>query len=158
MIFKYQIGFQIPNIIKCAFVLVVVLDLRLISLLELIERIISHFDSDLWFHLAISVLFVCMYYLHMINSTFISIILYLHCSLHEHCFMHQKRLCPEEMEEFKAKRCVSSMFLQYEDWQWELIYMTQPLRRFKLQATIGVFVLICISIMQSFNTPYVFLK
>lgn len=72
--------------------------------------------------------------------------------------MHQRRLGPEEMEEFKAKRCVSAVFLQYEDWQWELIHMNQPLTRFKLETTIGIFVLTCITCIQFFNIVWVFLQ
>ncbi|XP_020717868.1 adenylate cyclase type 8 isoform X2 [Ceratitis capitata] len=68
------------------------------------------------------------------------------------CFGHMKRLTQDEMEEQIFRSNITSVFLFFKDWRWELMFMKQPDFMLKYSVLVSYITLLCAFIMQAVNT------
>ncbi|KAL9904300.1 adenylyl cyclase X E-like [Glossina fuscipes fuscipes] len=67
-------------------------------------------------------------------------------------FTRQRRLLPDEIEEYRAKSSISSVCLIFGDWNWEIKYLAYRADEFyKFPVIISFLILLCVIAMQAAN-------
>ncbi|XP_017481431.1 PREDICTED: adenylate cyclase type 2 isoform X4 [Rhagoletis zephyria] len=68
------------------------------------------------------------------------------------CFGHEKHLTQDEMEEQRFRNNITSLFLFFKDWRWEIMFMKQPDIMLKYSVFVSYITLLCAIIMQAVNS------